>query len=94
MALLRVKELMIKKNITRDELANMVDVSPTSISNICVENNYPKLELLFKIAEALDVDIRELFNPTKGGMISKSELNEAIRVIQNGVKMLDGIEIQ
>lgn len=92
MALLRVKELMIKKNVTRDELAKLVDVSPTSISNICAEHNYPKLELLFKIAECLDVDIRELFHPTKGGVISMDELKEAKKMIQNGIKMLDGIE--
>jgi DNA-binding XRE family transcriptional regulator len=91
MALLRVKELMIKKNVTRDELAKLVDVSPTSISNICAEHNYPKLELLFNIATALDVDIRELFNPTKGGVVSRDELQEAKLVLQKGVKMLDGL---
>lgn len=92
MGLLRVKEIMIKKNVNREELAKMVDVSPTSISNICKENNYPKLELLFKIAEKLDVDIRELFNPTKGGVVSHEELKDATRMIQNGLKLLQNIE--
>lgn len=92
MAVLRVKEIMIKKNVTRDELAKMVDVSPTSISNICMENNYPKLELLFKIAECLDVDIRELFNPTKGGLISHDELKDAKELLQKGMKLLNGID--
>lgn len=92
MGLLRIKELMIKKNITRDELAVKVGISATSISNICSEANYPKYELLPVIAEALDVDIRELFNPTKGGLISHDELKDAKELLQKGMKLLNGMD--
>lgn len=91
MSMLRIKELMIKKNISRKELSTAIGISETAISNICNENNYPKMESLPKFAEIFDVDIRELFNPTKGGVISKDELLEAKKMFQNGLKMLDGI---
>ena len=90
MSILRIKELMIKKNISRSELAKEIGVSETAISNICNENNYPKMESLPKFAEVFDVDIRELFNPTKGGIISKGELEEAKRTLKAGMKMLEG----
>lgn len=92
MGILRIKELMIKKNITRAELAEKVGISETSISNICSETNYPKYELLPVIADALDVDIRELFNPTKGGMVSHEELKDAKELLQKGMKLLNVID--
>lgn len=65
MNILRLKDLMSIKGITGKELAEKVDVTPASISNIVQGNSFPKPELLLKISEVLDVDVRELFNPTK-----------------------------
>lgn len=65
MDLLRLKELLKEKDITGKELADKVGVSPVAISNISSGNSFPKPELLVKIAEELDVDVRDLFNPTK-----------------------------
>ena len=49
------------------DLAERVGVSPVAISNITSGNSFPKPELLKKIADELDVDIRELFISTKEG---------------------------
>jgi transcriptional regulator with XRE-family HTH domain len=65
MELLRLKELLSKKGISGKDLALAVEVTPASISNIVQGNSFPKPELLLKIAKVLDVDVRELFNPTK-----------------------------
>lgn len=88
--ILRIKELMQIRDVSREHLAEKVGVSVTTISNICSEVNYPKVELLPIIAEALDVDIRELFNSTKGTVISKSELEEAKDYISRGLRLLEG----
>lgn len=86
--ILRIKELMQLKEVSREALAESVGVSVTTISNICSELNYPKVELLPLIAEALDVDIRELFIPTKPSIIGETELTEAKELIEKGLKIL------
>lgn len=69
MQLLRLKELIREKGTSGKNLAAEVGVTPVTISNIVKGNNFPKPELLWKIAQQLDVDIRELFIPTKAGQI-------------------------
>lgn len=65
MNILRLKEILNEKGINGKDLANWVNVTPASISNIVQGNSFPKPELLIKIANALDIDVRELFYPTK-----------------------------
>lgn len=65
MELLRIKELLKEKGITSKDLAVKLGVTPATVSNINNGNHFPKPELLEKIAEELDVDIRDLFYPTK-----------------------------
>ena len=47
------------------DLAEIVEVTPASISNIVQGNSFPKPELLLKIAAALNIDVKEMFNSTK-----------------------------
>lgn len=65
MSILRLKDILSEKKITGKELAERINVSEMSISNIVNGNSFPKPENLLKIANVLDVDIRELFEPTK-----------------------------
>jgi transcriptional regulator with XRE-family HTH domain len=88
MAVLRLKEIMNQKGISREELAQKVDVSMTTISNISSEKNLPTINLLLAIAEALDVDIREMFVSTRGTMISQSEIEESKRLIETALKIM------
>ena len=90
MAVLRIKELMGQKGISRKDLAKKVKVSETTISNICSETNLPTIKLLLKIAKALDADIRELFVSTKGDAITQSEVTEATDLIAKGLSILNG----
>lgn len=64
MELLRLKELLKEKGITSKELAEYVNVTPATISNIIKGKSFPKPELLLDISKALRVDIKELFYPT------------------------------
>lgn len=65
MELLRLKKLLSEAGITGKILADRTGVSQNTISNIVSGKNFPKPELLLKIAEVLDVDVRDLFNSTK-----------------------------
>ena len=63
--MLRIKEILKEKSVTGKELADIIGVSKTSMSAIVSGQSFPKPETLKAIAEALDVDIRDLFQPTK-----------------------------
>lgn len=65
MEILRIKELLSLSGINGKILADKTGVSQNTISNIVSGKNFPKPELLLKISEVLDVDVRDLFNSTK-----------------------------
>lgn len=56
-----IKRLMTINKITAKELSKMVGVTPTHISYILNNKRDPSVELLTKIANALDVSIEEIF---------------------------------
>ncbi len=61
---LRVKEILKAKGITQKKLAEKLDISVVALSRII--NGNPTLETLKKIADALGVEVKELFaNSTK-----------------------------
>lgn len=61
----RIKAVLAEIRVTQKDLAKRVKRTETTISRICKNENQPTLALLRKIAEAIDVDIRELLVPTK-----------------------------
>ena len=75
MQILRIKEILEDQGINARDLARTVDVSPVSIYNIVNGDSFPKPGLLKQIAEVLDVDIRELFYPTKSPDSTDGVLN-------------------
>lgn len=77
MSILRLKEILNEKGIKGKELAEKVNVTQASISNIVNGNSFPKPELLQDIAKVLDIDIRDLFTSTK------EDDKETIYVLRN-----------
>lgn len=59
-----VRYLRLKKGISQDELAYMADLNTNSISTLERGINNVKIKTLYKIAEALKVDIVEILNCT------------------------------
>ncbi len=57
----RIQDLRKSKKLTQDKLAELVGIDPKNISKIEKGNNYPTAETLSSIAQALDVEIYELF---------------------------------
>lgn len=60
--MLRIKEILKEKNVSQIELAEKLDISKVGINKII--NGNPTAETLLKIAEVLNVDIRDLFEPS------------------------------
>lgn len=80
MNILRLKEVLAERGVSGKDLASKVGMTPTTISNIIQGNNFPKPETLVAIASALDVDVKDLFIPTK----ERPEEREGLFVKRDG----------
>ncbi|MDF1594426.1 MAG: helix-turn-helix domain-containing protein [Desulfobacterales bacterium] len=65
----RLKKLRTKRGLSQTELARLVGVTPSTISQIESNQIYPSLPALFKIAEVLSVEVGSFFqeSPTLTG---------------------------
>ena len=63
----RIKEVIKEKGTTATALAEKLGVSNNTITRVANGVSKPSIDLLIGISQKLDVDIRELFHPTKGG---------------------------
>ena len=61
----RIKIVLVEKNKTAKWLSEQVGRNVTSVSRWCTNASQPDLETLFRIAELLDVDVRELLHVEK-----------------------------
>lgn len=61
----RIKVVLVEKNRTKKFLAESLSVDPSQVSRWVTNRQQPNLETLLKIANALEVDIRELLMPSK-----------------------------
>lgn len=62
----RIKAVLAENNKTNNWLAEVLGKNRTTVSKWCTNDVQPTMESLFKIAEVLDVDVRELLVSTKG----------------------------
>ena len=61
----RIKLVLVEKKRTSKWLAQEVGREPATVSKWCTNVSQPDLHTFVKIANALDVDVRELINRTK-----------------------------
>ena len=59
---MRLKELRIKRGLSQTELAKLIGVTPSTISQVESNLIYPSLPALFKIAEILSIDVSSFFH--------------------------------
>ncbi len=71
---LKVKTLREHRNLTQSKLAEIVDVSDNTVSNIERGKNYPHINTIIAISEALDVSLN--FLVADNNDITKICLNE------------------
>jgi putative transcriptional regulator len=61
----RIKALLGEKSLKSYELANFLNVTPQTVSFWCRNVKQPELPTLFRIAEFLEVEARELITERK-----------------------------
>ena len=61
----RIKEILVRQGVNQKDLALQLDKNEHTVSNWCINKSQPHLKDLFKIAEILEVDVRELLVSTK-----------------------------
>ncbi|HXA01903.1 MAG TPA: helix-turn-helix transcriptional regulator [Cytophagaceae bacterium] len=62
----RIKAVLAEKGKSNIWLSEQLKVHQTTVSKWCQNEMQPTMETLFSIAEALNVDVRELLVSTKG----------------------------
>lgn len=56
----RIKVVLVEKDISQTELAERLGRSFCSINAYCANRQQPSLEVLYKIADALNVSVKDL----------------------------------
>lgn len=61
----RIKEVLVRIGMSQKELAEKLGKNEHTVSNWCINKSQPHLLELHRIAELLNIDIRELLESTK-----------------------------
>jgi putative transcriptional regulator len=61
----RIKAVLAENEKTNNWLADQLDVNRTTVSKWCRNEMQPRVETLFLIAKALNIDVRELLVSSK-----------------------------
>lgn len=61
----RIKEVLGEQGRSQKWLADQIDKSYVIVTNYCNNNTQPSLVVLNKIAQVLEVDVRDLIVPVK-----------------------------
>ncbi|EGK04695.1 helix-turn-helix domain-containing protein [Dysgonomonas mossii] len=90
---LRVKDILREKGITQKDLADRLNITEVGLSKSLSEKGNPTISTLDNIANALDVNITELFEP-KGisGIIKIDNKSYEINSLDDIKKLLAEIE--
>jgi len=80
--ILRIRELMTKKNISQDKLAKGIEKTTQTISNYLTGRTKMDIDVLIKIAIFFEVPINYFFDESE----VKQALNGSNQIINNGNK--------
>ncbi len=57
----KIKEIRKSRKLSQDELSEKIGIDPKHLSRIEVGRSFPSLDTLERIAKALGIDIKDLF---------------------------------
>lgn len=77
---LRIKEVSKSQGISITKLAELVGITQPNMSNIANGKTSPSLDLLERIAAALDVPVPELFVPQPTNTITCPHCGKSITI--------------
>lgn len=64
----RIADICKERGIQKKDLANILGITPTGLAK-AINQDYPQLQTLERIAVALGVEVSELFSDCKSGQI-------------------------
>ena len=73
----RIKELRKLRKLSQEELSEQVNIDPKHLSRIEVGRGFPSLDTLKRLADVLNVDIKDLFEFSHKAQ-SQKELKETL----------------
>jgi len=87
----KIKRLRKQRNLTQEELAEMIDIAPRNLSRIEVGANFVTAETLEKILTALDINMEEIFENDyiKEPEELLADINSLLAKIKNNHKKLE-----
>lgn len=87
---INIKEFRKRKNITQEQLAEMINIEMVSLSKIETGRSYPTSENLLKISKILNIEPFELFinNEMKSNDELMIEIQNALTLIKDDGKKL------
>ena len=59
---MRIKELRRSKHLSQEQLAEKADINPKYLSRMERGTENPTLDMLIKLSNALEVEMREMFD--------------------------------
>lgn len=96
----KIKRIRRLRNLTQEQLAEIIDISPRSLSNIEVGTSFVKAETLERIIDSLNITTEELFAnehiKTKDELIIEiekllSKAEKDIRLLEKAYRVLKGL---
>lgn len=89
----RIKEIIKEKNLKVSDIAESMGIAQPSLSNLINGKTKPSLDMLERIAEALNISIKELFaNDGVTGFIKVKEDIREINSITDIEKLLEELK--
>ena len=86
----RIKEIRKFKGLTQEQLSEMIDIEPSSLSGIESGRFFPSLHVLEKIASVLGVELFEFFKFSSVNIPENidEEINNIIKNLDKNKKLL------
>ena len=72
----RIKLILVEKKRTNKWLSDQMGVTPSTVSKWCTNSSQPDLPSLLKIADLLEVDIKELIVREYKKLLVEQEMNQ------------------
>lgn len=82
---MRIKDLRMVRKLSQEQLAKRADISSKYMSRIEMGQHYPSFDILKKLANALNVDLKDFFEFTHVG----KNIKELRRIISELLKDAD-----
>ena len=87
----RIREIRISRSLTQEALAELVNISAKSLSQIELGNNFVSAETLEDICEALNINPKVLFDFGCSEVSNENSIEEIVKRLEKNPQLLKTI---